>query len=107
MNEAYMPAPSRNATRFVVHTPRMRIIVMSTSGLSLCTSTATQATHTSAPKQNRAPVCHPPQPHTVVWANGIGLLQTQIDISDPGSQFTRPGARIGDSGMKRQVNTAA
>ena len=32
MNEAYMPAPSRKAVRLVVHTPRIRIIVMSISG---------------------------------------------------------------------------
>ena len=42
MNDAYIPAPSRNAARFVVHTPRMRIIVMSISGLRLRTSTAIQ-----------------------------------------------------------------
>ncbi len=32
MNDEYIPAPSRNAARFVVHTPRTRIISMSTSG---------------------------------------------------------------------------
>src|SRR5437588_11670605 len=39
-NDEYMPAPSRNAARLVVHTPRIRIIVMSTSGMRLRTSTA-------------------------------------------------------------------
>ena len=43
MNDAYMPAPSRNAARLVVHTPRIRIIVMSISGLRLRISTAIQA----------------------------------------------------------------
>ena len=32
MNDEYSPPPIRNAARFVVHTPRIRIIVMSTSG---------------------------------------------------------------------------
>ena len=41
-----MPAPSRNAVRFVVQTPRIRIIVMSISGDALRTSTATHAQQT-------------------------------------------------------------
>ena len=41
-----MPAPSRNAVRFVVHTPRIRIIVMSIRGDALRSSTATHAQQT-------------------------------------------------------------
>src|SRR5436305_1029400 len=66
MNDEYMPAPSRNAARFVVHTPRMRIIVMSTSGSRLRTSTATQIAPTTSPNASNASVLAEPQPQTVV-----------------------------------------
>src|SRR5271167_3230465 len=66
MNDAYMPAPSRNAARFVVHTPRIRIIVISISGLRLRTSTAIHAPETSSPSRIIPSVLGEPQPHVVV-----------------------------------------
>ena len=71
MNDEYIPAPSRNATRFVVQTPRIRIIDMSTSGSLLWSSTQIQAAITAAPAASSAIVLVPPQPQTVVCAIAI------------------------------------
>ena len=91
MNDEYIPAPSRNATRFVVHTPRIRIIDMSTSGSRLWTSTQIQAAITTAPAASSAIVLVPPQPHTVVCAIAISTQQIPMLISAAASQFTWPG----------------
>ena len=66
MNDEYIPAPSRNAVRLVVHTPRIRIIDMSISGSRLCTSTYIQAAMIRKPKSNSASVLGEPQPQVVV-----------------------------------------
>ena len=106
MNDAYRPAPSRNAARFVVHTPRRRIIVMSTSGSRLRTSTMTQATQNTAPTANSASVRVPPQPQTPVWAMPMRIAQMPTVMRAAASQLTRPGVRTGDSGMNFQVANA-
>ena len=49
MNDAYMPPPIRKAARLVVQTPRIRIIVMSTSGFSLRVSIVIQSAITITP----------------------------------------------------------
>src|SRR6516164_9885892 len=103
MNEAYIPAPSRNATRFVVHTPRIRIIVMSISGSLLWTSTQIHAAITTAPVANRAIVLDPPHPQTVVWAIAISTQEMPMLMSAAAGQLTRPGVRTGDSGTNRHV----
>jgi hypothetical protein len=107
MNDAYIPAPSRNADALVVHTPRIRIIVMSTSGLRLRTSTAIQATETVTPTAIRPSVLPDPQPHVVVSEIAINTIDMPAVISAAASQLTRPGSFTGDSGMKRQVASAA
>jgi hypothetical protein len=107
MNDAYIPPPRRNATRFVVHTPRMRIIDMSISGSRLRTSTATHAVHTARPMAKSTIVFVPPQPQTDVWAIAIRMQQIPVLINAAASQFTWPGERTGDSGMKRHVQKAA
>ena len=107
MNDAYIPAPSRNAARFVVHTPRIRIIVMSISGSLLRTSTAIQATETARPTASRPSVFGEPQPQVVVSLIASSTIEMPIVIRAAASQLTRPGTRTGDSGMKRQVATAA
>src|ERR1700729_2942773 len=96
MNDAYMPAPSRKAARLVVQTPRMRIIVMSTSGFLLRVSTKIQ------PR-----VFDEPQPHVVVSETASSTTEMPIVISAAATQLTLPGTRTGDSGIKRQVATAA
>src|ERR1700677_1728785 len=107
MNEEYMPAPSRNAARFVVHTPRMRIIVMSTSGLLARTSTVIQTSEIARPTAIRPSARADPQPHVVVSDTAIRTVDMPIVISAADSQLMRPGTRTGDSGLKRQVATAA
>ena len=99
MNEAYRPAPSRNAARFVVHTPRTRIIAMSISGSRLCNSTPIHAAHTAKPAANSVKVRVSPQPHTVVCAIAISTQHIPRLISAAAGQFTCPGVRTGDSGM--------
>ena len=49
----------------------------------------------------------PPQPHTVVSEIAISTQLMPTVISAAASQFTWPGDRTGDSGMNRQVHTAA
>ena len=107
MNDEYIPAPSRNATRFVVHTPRIRIIDMSINGSRLWTSTHTHAAQTSTPAPNSAIVFVPVQPQTVVCAIAIRRQEMPALISAAASQFTWPGVRTGDSGTNRHVQNAA
>src|SRR6266566_6151321 len=107
MNDEYMPAPSRNATRFVVHTPRIRIIVMSISGVRLLASTATQTIETMTPRRMRPSVLDDPQPQVVAWLIASSTVEMPTVISPAASQLTRPGTRTGDSGMNLHVATAA
>ena len=107
MNDAYIPAPSRNADAFVVHTPRIRIIVMSISGFLLRTSTAIQSDRDRDPTASRPSVFGDPQPHVVVSRSRSARSRCQLVISAAASQLMRPGSFTGDSGMKRHVATAA
>src|SRR5205807_9580614 len=103
MNEEYMPAPSRKAARFVVHTPLIRIIVMSTRGSRLRTSTAIHRKHTSTPKPSSPSVLKLPQPHTVVWAIAIRMEAMPTLIKIAAGQLILRGERTGDSGLYRHV----
>src|SRR5437879_946070 len=107
MNDEYMPAPSRNAARFVVHTPRMRIIAMSMSGVRLRTSTAIHRIETTAPRRMRPSVLADPQPEVVVWLIASSTVEIPAVIRPAASQLTRPDTRTGDSGMNLHVATAA
>ena len=108
MNDAYMPAPSRNAARLVVHTPRMRIIVMSISGLLAAhLDRDPDARDDEARRASRPSVFGEPQPQVVVSLTATSTVEMPIVISAAASQLMRPGTRTGDSGMKRQVATAA
>lgn len=91
----------------LVHTPRMRIIAMSISGLSLRTSTRTQATHPTIPTASRPSVLAEPQPQLVVSEMAISTHTKPVVISADASQLTRPGRRTGDSGTNRHVARAA
>ena len=107
MKDEYMPAPSRNAVRFVVQTPRIRIIVMSIRGDALRTSTATHAQQTRTPAANNASGRDEVQPQAVVWLTAINTVEIPTLIRIAASQLGRPGIRTGDSGTKRQVQNAA
>src|SRR5579864_945212 len=103
MNDEYMPAPSRNAVRFVVHTPRIRIIAMSISGSALRVSTATHAAQTTRPAAVSPSVRDEPQPHAVASLIASSTAEMPALISSAASQLIRPGTRTGDSGTNRQV----
>ena len=102
-----MPAPRRNAVRLVVHTPRIRIMVMSISGSRLRVSTATQPRHTITPAASRPSVRGEPQPHVVVSPIATRTPEIPRLISATAGQLMRPRTRTGDSGTKRQVQSAA
>ena len=102
-----MPAPSRNAVRFVVQTPRIRIIVMSISGSALRASTAIQPQQTSRPAPSRPSVLGEPQPQLVVSLIASSTAVMPVLISTAAVQLIRPGTRTGDSGTNRHVHTAA
>ena len=99
MNDAYMPAPSRKAARFVVHTPRMRIIVMSISGLALRISTAIHTHDTASPAAINPSAFADPQPHVVVSEIASSTTDMPTVIRAAASQLIFPGTRTGDSGM--------
>src|SRR3984893_8498983 len=107
MNDEYIPAPSRNAATFVVHTPRIRIIVMSMSGVRLRTSTAIHTIETMTPTATSPRVLADPQPHLLVWLIASSTVEMPTVIRAAASQLIRPGTRTGDSGMNRQVARAA
>src|SRR5258708_11554028 len=102
-----MRAHSRNAERFVVHAPRMRIIVMSMRGLRERTSRAIETAENARPTRIRPIVFGDPQPHLVVSLIASSTVEMPIVISAAAGQLIRPGTRTGDSGMNRQVATAA
>ena len=99
MNEAYMPAPSRNAARLVVHTPRIRIIVMSISGSRLRISFVTHSAQNTSPMANTPSVLGEPQPQTVVCAMAISTADMPMLIRTAETQLTVAFDRTGDSGM--------
>ena len=107
MNEEYMPAPSRNAAALVVHTPRIRIMFMSISGLSLRVSTNTHSAEIARPTAIIPRVFGDPQPHVVVSLIASSTVDMPAVIRAAASQLIRPGVLTGDSGMKRHVATAA
>src|SRR4051812_20650709 len=107
MNDEYIPKPSMNATVLVVHTPRMRIIRMSTSGSVLLRSRATHEKSTTTPTPNSPSVRgeSQPQPDAFVTASSTAVSPADISAAEP--QLTRPGTRTGDSGTKRWISTVA
>src|SRR5690242_20518846 len=102
-----MPAPSRNAVRFAVHTARTRMSVMSISGWELAISTATQAAQVTAPATSIPIVFVEPHPQVVVSLIAIRINVIPALISAAAGQLMRPGTRTGDSGTNRHVHTAA
>ena len=85
MNEAYMPAPSRKAAAFVVHTPRRRIIFMSISGSRLRASVRIHRPVTAIPASSRPIVFGEPHPHTLVWLIASNCAESPTVISSAAS----------------------
>src|SRR3954451_818651 len=63
----YIPKPISSAVRFVVQTPRSRIIAMSTSGCVARASARTQATARTTASRSSPSVFGEPQPHEGAW----------------------------------------
>ena len=102
-NELYIPKPIRKPVRFVVHTPRSRIICMSTSGLGDRSSALTQTAAITTASTIRPITRAESHPHV-----GASLIARSRQISQSESrmapvQLTVPGARIGDSGITMTV----
>ena len=108
-NALYIPKPIRKPARFVVQTPRSRIIRMSTSGLAERISTLTQTTATTAAATIRPSVRAESQPQVGASLIARSRQTSQSESRTAPTQLTSPGARIGDSGMnsdrRDQVST--
>jgi len=103
MKAEYKPAPIRNAAVFVVHTPRTRIIFMSTNGLELRVSTATTI-RTRAVRREQPSVFGDPTPR-----RGLADASSAAEIrrhEERGAPVHLAGYANRGLGTKRQVNTA-
>ncbi len=107
MNDEYIPKPSSNATAFVVQTPRIRIILMSTSGWSERDSLRTHSASSTRPTAMHPSVFTDSQCQFAVSLTATRTAASPSDISAAPAQFTRPGTRTGDSGTNRWVATVA
>ena len=107
MNELYIPAPTRNAAALTVHTPRMRIIVMSTSGSAAACSLRIQTRSSTAVAANRPTMRASPQPQAEPSLMPISRQTSHAESRKAPSQLTRPGVLIGDSGTKKIVAIVA
>jgi hypothetical protein len=107
MNELYMPAPSRKATRLVRQTAGRRMIRMSTSGSRLRSSTHTHSPSTTRPATARPSVRTEPQPQLGASLIASSTAARPTESSAAAVKLIRLGALIGDSGTKRAVATAA
>jgi hypothetical protein len=104
---AYIPKPMSSATRFVVHTPRIRIMPMSISG---CADRASRRIHTAATssaKPNRPRVAGEVHPHAGARVTPSSRATSQLVSSAAATQLTRPPARTVDSGTAIQAPPAA
>src|SRR5579862_948372 len=105
MNDEYIPNPSRSDTAFVVQTPRIRIIRMSTSGCGERVSLRTQKTSKTIPNTSAPIVFAESQCHTAVSLTATSTATNPSDINIAPAQLTRPGTLIGDSGTRKCVAT--
>jgi hypothetical protein len=79
----------------------MRIILMSTSGLSLRASAHTQTGSTTTVAVNRLTVTGELQPQLWPWLTATSSVTSQVDINSALGTLIRPGVRSGDSGTKK------
>jgi hypothetical protein len=102
-----MPKPTISAVTLVVHTPRRRIIRMSTSGCGTCSSKRAQPTSTITPNAIRPSTRADPHPQLLpsLTASSTELRPTDISAAPP--QSILAGVLIGDSGTKRCVQMTA
>src|SRR5215218_5396074 len=105
MNEPNIPKPTSIAVRLVVHTPRRRIIRMSTSGWSTRVSHQAQTTSTTAAPSIRPTVRAESQPQLLPSLTASSSAASPVESSPAPAQSIFAGARTGDSGTYRRVAT--
>src|SRR5579872_4251400 len=103
MNDAYIPKPSRSATAFVVQTPRIRIIRMSTRGCDERASLRTHRASSTRPAAIAPIVFADSQCQVDVSLTASSTATSPSDISAAPAQLTRPGSFTGDSGTNTYV----
>src|SRR5476649_1539270 len=106
-NDEYIPKPKTNPVRFVVHTGRSRIILMSTSGSVIRVSTSTQTTSSTTDAAKRPSTRGDDQPQSDPSLTPTRRATSQADMSSAPTQSTLPGARTGDSGTKKTIPAVA
>ena len=107
MNDAYIPKPSRSATAFVVQTPRIRIIRMSTRGCAERDSLRTHRARSTSPTAIEPSVFADSQCQLPVSLTATRTATRPRDISNALVQLTLPGTLTGDSGTKKCVAAVA
>ena len=105
-NDENIPAPSSTAVVLTVHTPRRRIISMSTSGSRARCSLRTHSAASTAAAAISPSTRAEPQPQAGPSLMAKSSATSQLDSSAAPPQLTRPGVLIGDSGTKKCVATS-
>src|ERR687885_2360425 len=106
-NPAYIATPNSSAERFVVQTPRMRIMPMSISGCAARDSAHAQTVTTTTAAASSPSTAGEPQPQVGASLTASSRQTSQTDSSAAVAQFTEPPARDGDSGTSTYAATAA
>src|SRR5699024_6945762 len=106
-NGAYIPTPTSNATRFVVHTPGRRIMCMSISGTRARRSDTTQTPISTTPPVSSPITTGELQPQACPWLRASKIATSQPDNHTAGKKLMRPGVRTGDSGINNPATPAA
>src|SRR5690349_13420639 len=104
-NDEYMPKPNTSAARFVVQTPRSRIMRMSTTGARLRDSAQIQTGISTAATAKSASVLPDVQPQLSPSLTGISSATSQPESSAAPTGSILPGVWTGDSGTKKIVPT--
>ena len=102
--EAYIPAPSRNAARLAVQTPRSAIIRMSTSGAGEASSRRTHATRNAPPPANSPTVLGESHPHWPDSVTATSSVESPTAISAADTVLTLAGVRTGEAGTHRATS---
>ncbi len=101
----YMPKPNSVAAMFVHHTVGMRIMRTSTSGWAERSSTAIQTANSTTAPTNRPITRGDVQPQFPPWLTPSSRHTSQPERVSAAEKLTRPGALIGDSGIRNMVAT--
>src|SRR4051794_16593879 len=92
MNDEYIPAPSSSATRFVVHTGRSLITLISTSGWRATSSVHPQVPSSASPTAAKPSVCADPHRQVGASLTASSSATGPADSSAAAVQLIRAGA---------------